>query len=301
MKNFIKHDFEQRTSLSSESKWSLLLSTLRSISEALKLSVIFHILRQIIHFGSWRIFPIALIRKLRPPLASSDENKQSLLGIIDEKEIAEELRQNSVSVIGLLPPEFVARLRQITDRLPYEEYQLVHQINNEVRLLTQDPGIMKVLRAYLKCEPVLLEASLFVSKSEKSLPQDGQNSFHFDYAGWESLNVFVYLTDVTENSSYHEVAQGSHRDVRFRDIVRGSLSIEEGKQRFGRAIQPITGPAGTLFFENTEAFHRRNRGNERRVMLNLLFASHQSLLSHGRASPEQLEIRNQAFKSLGVL
>jgi hypothetical protein len=37
-----------------------------------------------------------------------------------------------------------------------------------------------------------------------------------------------------------------------------------------------------MFFENTEAFHRRGVIGGRRVMLNVLFASHRGLLSHGR-------------------
>jgi hypothetical protein len=138
-----------------------------------------------------------------------------------------------------------------------------------------------------------------VSRSEQqTLTEHEQNLFHFDYAGWKSLNLYVYLTDVNKHSSYHVVAKGSHRDIRITDILRGSLTVEEGESRFCYTIKNITGPAGTMFIENTEAFHRRHRGNERRVMLNILFTSHQSLLSHGRPSNKQIAMRNREFKKV---
>jgi len=279
-------------------RWEWTLSALRQSSKIFKLNSTFHIFRQLAHFGPWRVIPKFAIQKLRPPTRSQQTDNTSLLGSIDPNAIAAEIRQNSVAIVGALPTEFVNRLRQITDVLPANEYQLVHQVDNSIRQLAEDPGIKNVLRAYLKCEPALLEASLFVSNPEEGRPLQDQNSFHFDYAGWESLNAFVYLTDVQERSSCHIVAKGSHRNIAFLDVLRGSLSAEEGNRRFGATVQKITGPAGTLFFENTEAFHRRHQGNERRVMLNLLYASHQSLLSHGRASRKDLELRDNAFEKL---
>lgn len=277
--------------------WAYLLSKLRLLSRRLGLANTLHKLRQLIHFGPWRIIPIYLIRTLRKPLQESGNLREpSLLGAIDASSIADEIHNNSVAVAGVLPTEFVNDLRRITDNLPFNEYHLVHQVNASLLRLTEDSGIKSVLRAYLKCEPVLLEASLFVSRPEHNLRDHEQHSFHFDYAGWQSLNVFVYLTDVTENSSYHIVARGSHRSISVQDILQGSLTAEEGTRRYGTAIQHIIGPAGTVFFENTEAFHRRHKGNERRVMLNLLYASHRSILSHGRASKRQINARNRAFE-----
>ncbi|MEP1216362.1 MAG: hypothetical protein ABJM11_19765 [Marinobacter sp.] len=277
------------------------LNLFRRVTNSLKLSATLHKIRQLFHFAPWRSAPIYAIQKLRPPLDSLDKSRESVLGDIDAELIAEEIRQDSVAILGQLPADFVSRLRKITDQLPPEEYQLVHQVNDDVRHLTQDPGIKKVLRAYLKSEPVLLEASLFVSRSGQSPREHKQNSFHFDYAGWASLNLFVYLTDVDEESSYHIVAKGSHRDIKIADVLKGSISLAEADTRFGGAIKNITGPAGTVFFENTEAFHRRHFGSGRRVMLNLLFSSHRSLLSRGRASRKKIARRDREFQKLDAL
>lgn len=257
--------------------------------------------RALVHFGPWRVVPKKVIQQLRPPKQTCEGKTISLLENLDAAAIADDLRQNSVAIAGVLPTEFVQRLRSVTDHLPCDHYQLMHLIDDDIRRLSEDPSVQNVLRAYLKAEPVLLESTLLVNLSYETNGLNDQNSFHFDFAGWDSLNVFVYLTDVTIESSPHTVAKGSHRNVGVRDALRGALSDEEALQRFGNTIQPITGPAGTVFFENTEAFHRRHPGNERRVMLNLLFASHRSYLSHGRTSNDEIKRRTLAYEQLRKL
>ena len=278
--------------------WDGLFSRFRIITRKLGIITSLHLVRQIIHFGPWRVVPKYLIRKARSVMPSGIEKGISLLPAMNPPTVSEEIRKNSVAVAGVLPAEFVDRLKRLTDRLPPNEYFLVHEVVDDVKKITQDENINRVLREYFKCEPELLEASLFVSKSEQGSAIHEQNLFHFDYAGWESLNVFVYLTDVTEISSYHVVARGSHKKIGVIDVLRGPLSPEDGLRRFGSSIFEIQGPAGTVFFENTEAFHRRHKGSGKRVMLNLLYASHRSLLSHGRASKADIEMRNRIFEEV---
>lgn len=274
--------------------WNSTLNALRRGSAMSGLFRGFRIARQVFHFGPWRVVPQFLIRKLRP-IAVQHVGPGSLLAGCDPHIIADEVRRNSVVVAGTLPADFVARMRAVTDTLPANDYQLMHHIDADVHRLAEDPAIKNALRAYFNCEPVLLESTLVVTRPYHNCALDSQNVFHFDYAGWQSLNVFVYLSDVTDASSCHVVARGSHRDVKFGDIVRGSLTDDEAQVRFGAKIQSITGPAGTVFFENTEAFHRRKPGNDRRVLLNLLYASHRSLLSYGRTSRHHIVQRRRQY------
>lgn len=276
--------------------WSTLLNRCRRSSITARLLPSVRIARQLIHFGPWRIIPRFFIQRLRPAAVEHRPFADSLLPNLDPVAVADEIRQNSVAVAGVLPLELVSRLRAITDRLPIGDYQLMHSIDDDVRRLADDPKIKATLRAYLQCEPVLLESTLVITKPHDGGALSEQNYFHFDYAGWDSLNLFVYLSDMNIDASCHVIARGSHRDVGFRDILRGHLDDDEALQRFGDSIETITGPAGTLFFENTEAFHRRYPGNERRVMLNLLFASHRNLLSHGRTSRQHMQRRKQAYE-----
>ena len=122
-------------------------------------------------------------------------------------------------------------------------------------------------------------------EDDSRAPLDGQRRFHFDYAGWQSLNLFMYLTDVEPDSGAHEVVVGTHRGRPLRDAVRPWVPDEEVVARFGDRIRTISGPAGTMFFENAETFHRRRIMKRRRAMLNVLWASHRGVLSHGRLAP----------------
>lgn len=275
-----------------------LLNSLRRQLTKLHLISLVRALRLFFHFGPWRVVPKFLIRQLRPIQKSLDAHQESLLPAMDINAIAKEVREASVAIVGVLPGEFVSRLRTVTDNLPVNHYQLMHHIDDDVRRLVDDPGVKNVLRAYFKCEPVLLESTLVVTGPRQVHGLSEQNAFHFDYGGWESLNLLVYLSDVTIDSSYHSIIKGSHRSIGVRDIVKGALTNEEAQQRFGSAIEIITGPAGTLFFENTEAYHRRHASEERRVMLNLLFASHRNWLSHGRTNPNHIERRARAYNQL---
>jgi hypothetical protein len=123
------------------------------------------------------------------------------------------------------------------------------------------------------------------AEDDSRAPLNAQRRFHFDYAGWQSLNLFMYLTDVEPDSGAHEVLAGTHRAKRLRDAVRPRMPDEEVAARFGDRIRTISGPAGILFFEDVEAFHRRRIMKRRRAMLNVLWASHRGFLSHGRLAP----------------
>ncbi|MCO4098297.1 MAG: hypothetical protein HEQ38_02650 [Gemmatimonas sp.] len=240
--------------------------------------------RAIVHFGPWRHLFRAAIRVTRPRQPGGLTPTASLLAPIDVAEAVGRLREESVYVAGVLPPELLARIRAVTDGLPVDAYTHANDANADVQALVSDPAILSVLRAHFGCEPVLLECTLgIVEPDAKGRDKAGpQRWFHFDFGGWQSLTLFVYLTDVDGSAAPHEVAAGTHQRRGFRDAVRSSITDAEAYRRFGAAIRTITGPAGTMFFEDTEAFHRRAAVGRRRVMLNVLYASHRGLFSHGR-------------------
>lgn len=285
--------------------WSHFMGLLRLAARRLSVSASLHKCRQLVHFGPWRWLAMALIRTARPcqkspsceGLPEADRsNAESALAQLDLSMTLAQLERDGFSYYGSIAPDLTDRLVSLVQHLPPEEYLYVHQVADEVSALAFDPMIWRLLRRYFGCEPVLLESSLFVSRAEESMPVLDQHKFHFDYAGWQSLNVFVYLTDVTEADSYHQVIKGSHRHIGFMDIVRGTLPPDQINARFEGCVHSVFGPKGSLFFENTEAFHRRARGNSRRVMLNLLYASHRGWISHGRASVHQIARRDDAFQ-----
>lgn len=239
--------------------------------------------RALIHFGPWRSAARWYVRQQRPP-AVSGATGFSVIPNLDAAAVAAKIRADSVCVVEPLPAPLVEAIRQLTDHLPPNEYGSFASHSSVVKRLVKDPGVRAVARTYFEAEPVLLECNLVVQASEQGRRIDAasQRRFHFDYAGWQSLNMFVYLTDVDPDAGAHQVVMGTHIGKSIRDAVRASLDDEEVERRFGTQVCTIAGPAGTVFFEDTEAFHRRVGVQHRRVMLNVLFASHRGAFSRGR-------------------
>lgn len=241
--------------------------------------------RAIVHFGPWRHAARAMIRRARPP-RHADAAPLSDSVALNAPDIVRALRDDGVVVANQLPPAVLGRIRAVTDELPRGEYGDFHE-HPDVRKLVLGADVLRVVREYFGAEPELLECTLVVHGVETEVASvHDQCRFHFDFAGWQSLNLFVYLTDVDEDSGAHQIVLGTHRKRHFRDAVRAWVPDEEIMARFGARVHTIAGPAGTMFFENTEAFHRRLRTARRRVMLNVLYASHRSWLSHGRLTPK---------------
>ena len=90
-----------------------------------------------------------------------------------------------------------------------------------------------------------------------NLNVNAQRRFHFDYAGWHALNLFVYLAEVREVSGAHQVVAGTHYAHRMRDAIQPWIPDDEIMARYAGQVRTITGPARTMFFEDTAAFQRR--------------------------------------------
>ena len=242
--------------------------------------------RAVLHVGPWRHGVRAMIRWRRPPHYGTGSGVPALTDL-DAPLLVERLRVDGIAEAGSLPFDRVARIRAVTDALPPGEYG-DFQSQPDVGVLVRSASVLNVVRAYLGAEPVLLECNVVVGHAEDpaSPTIDAQRRFHFDYAGWHSLNLFVYLTDVDPASGAHQVVAGTHRHTPLSDAVRVFLPAAEIEARYRNRIRTIVGAAGTMFFEDTTAVHRRRMFERRRVMLNVLYASHRSWLSAGRLVPK---------------
>ncbi len=239
--------------------------------------------RAVLHFGPWRHAARAIVRIARPPQKGPVTERSSLLQL-DCTRLGNTIRADGFAMAGALPPGVLLRIRAITDKLPPGEYSDFQEVP-DVSALILCPAVVRTARCYFQAEPALLECNLIVSEAENPdipIEPGSQRHFHFDYAGWHSLNLFVYLTDVSTNTGAHQVMIGTHRAHSTWDALRIAIPDHELQRRFPNCLRIITGSAGTMFFEDTSAFHRREMHTRRRVMLNILYASHRNWLSKGR-------------------
>ncbi len=252
--------------------------------------------RALVHFGPWRHAARAIIRRTRPPL-HDDATSVSPLSL-NVPELVRTLRTDGMAQAGCLPADLLRRVRAITDGMPRGEYGDFHELA-DIRALVFDPNVLNVVRGYFGAEPELLECSLGIGGVEnpEKTPIHPQRHFHFDIAGWQALTLFVYLADVEGDSGTHQVVVGTHRARQVRDAIRPWVPDDEIDARYPGRLRSIVGPAGTMFFENTEAFHRRLILKRRRAMLIVLYASHRGWLSQGRLTSkysDYLRTRNAA-------
>ena len=242
--------------------------------------------RALVHFGPWRHVARAIIRRARPPLHDHATRTPSPLSP-DVPDLVRTLRADGMVRAGHVPVDVLRRVRAVTDELPRGEYGDFHE-QPDVRALVADANVLNVVRRYFGAEPVIIECVLGVGGPEDAAqtPIHPQRHFHFDIAGWHALTLFVYLTDVEADSGAHQIVIGTHRRRNVRDAIRPWVPDDEIDARYPGRLRTITGPAGTMFFENTEAFHRRLLMKQRRAMIIALYASHRSLLSKGRLTPK---------------
>lgn len=237
--------------------------------------------RAVVHFGPWRHAARAIIRWARPPHSVTEIATRPCFGV-DAAQLIRDLREYGIAPAGILPANPLSRIQAISDRLPPGEYGEFNAIA-DVLALTQ--CATNIAREYLQAEPELLECSLFVANAEDPavrITRDSDRHYHFEDAGWHSLSLFVYLTEVSDDSSAHQVVTGTHRALHLQDAIRGIIPEGAIQHRYTGRIRTIIGPPGTMFFEDTSAIHRRRLHTRRHAILHVLFVSYRSWASGAR-------------------
>lgn len=152
--------------------------------------------------------------------------------------------------------------------------QILHE-NPDVQRLIMDMSLLSVAQAYLGCLPVCLGCDLWWSTAFSDKPSsEAAQLFHFDMSQIKFLKIFMYLTDVDENSGPHSYVLGSHRRAPRALLADRRYADDEIRQYFPNdRILSVAGPAGSIFAEDTRGFHKGTplrRGH--RLILQLLYA-----------------------------
>ena len=84
--------------------------------------------------------------------------------------------------------------------------------------------------------------------------------FHYDYDRSNFIKMFIYLTDVDESNGPHVYVPNSHME-RPKDLLSGERITDERMSTHypPSTWQTITGKKGTLFFADTQGFHKGAR------------------------------------------
>jgi hypothetical protein len=146
---------------------------------------------------------------------------------------------------------------QAPDDVLYAAYSLIDVLAcPHVLSLINNAEVLQIARVYLGCHPTISFLGLTWSfPSPFANPTVDVQCFHRDPDDWRFLKLFVYLTDVDEQSGPHELVMGSHRSAGR--IFSTPYTNEELERSYGRdSMMKIIGPKGTTFFADTWSIHK---------------------------------------------
>ena len=126
----------------------------------------------------------------------------------------------------------------------------------EAIAIANDPKILSIVSRYIGCKPTIDEVVAWWSLPGREAPREEQ-FFHRDNDSIRFLKLFVYLTDVDENSGPHVFIAGSHERPEMVD-AGGRRFTDDDVAQAGllKHAHHFTGPFGTAFLEDTFGLHK---------------------------------------------
>lgn len=160
--------------------------------------------------------------------------------------------------------------------------------------LANHPSVIAAVTQFLGAKPTISYMTSWWSMPRGG-DAEGPENFHRDWDDYRFVKLFLYLTDVDENSGPHAFVRGSHESDRL--MERRRFSDEEVEAAFPAEDRMIiTGPAGSHFLETTFGVHRGIPPvSDRRLIFQVLYT-----LSPHISGPLQPVMRLPAERRDGV-
>ncbi len=120
--------------------------------------------------------------------------------------------------------------------------------------LANHPDVLQAAELWLGCKPTIDNIGASWSYPGRDTAKGAQR-FHRDFDCSRSFKLFLYLSDVDEETGPHTFVRGSNRMPRL-ESARAQTD-ETIIETFGEdAITRITAPAGSWFLEDVYGFHK---------------------------------------------
>ena len=134
-------------------------------------------------------------------------------------------------------------------------YEREDLVNNPLILkIANDPSVLKIAEEFLGSAPTISNVNAWWSFGDKKRAEEAQN-FHRDVDDYKFCKLFVYLTDVNEDSGPHVYVKGSSKFPGLKKIRR--YSDDEIIEAFGKEnIIELIRPKGSCFIVDTYGFHK---------------------------------------------
>lgn len=147
-------------------------------------------------------------------------------------------------------PEAVPPLTHVSHYRDEDIVRIPHLLE-----LANHPRVLAPVARWLGGRPTLAALRLWWSTPSGDGTPENAELFHRDVDDLRFVKLFIYLTDVTDDTGPHVFVDGSHLVDRLTEIRR--YEDDEVEAAFGAEhIHRLVGRAGTAFLENTYGMHR---------------------------------------------
>jgi hypothetical protein len=135
----------------------------------------------------------------------------------------------------------------------------------EILSIANSERLLKIAGSYLGCMPTISNLQIWWTFPGHKEAEQAEN-FHRDVDDWKFVKLFIYLTDVDENSGPHVYVQKSCKTHRNLPIKR--YTDDEVIHYFGEDnILKMLAKKGEGFFEDTFGFHKGLLANTNKRLL----------------------------------
>lgn len=131
--------------------------------------------------------------------------------------------------------------------------------------------VKPIADAYLGADSVILNSQVWVTFPDESNDYSPDFGFHYDLDDYRFLKLFIYLTDVDEESGPHEIIKTSHKFNAFYRFFNRRLPDSLPK-KYSANVQTMLAKKGEGFFEDTMCYHKGTRPIKPRAIFQLQFA-----------------------------
>lgn len=131
---------------------------------------------------------------------------------------------------------------------------------DEMYEISSDPVLLNIVQKYMGVPPIFDTPVVFLNSAApvdtKGLSDTAQ-LYHHDLHRLQFVKLFIYLTDVDDNSGPHAMIPGTHRS-RPQEMWADGRRTDEAVAKSGLLENEvrIKGKAGTLFLVDTSALHK---------------------------------------------
>ncbi len=134
--------------------------------------------------------------------------------------------------------------------------------NTDIQKLIMDPFLINMARNYLGCEPIFDFPAMWWSTAFlKEASSEAAQLYHFDLDRIKWIKIFIYLSDVTDETGPHCYINGSHASgTKPKALLkRGYARIPDedlAKYHNQNDFVKINAEAGTVFAGDTKCWHK---------------------------------------------